>query len=212
MTSLRDISESRASNAAGDAMVLWAPACAMVEAGAAANALGFWDDGCRLWRALFRQGAVGEIAAQGCAEAALHAGRFGLADHALAHCGQPSERLAAATENSRDARAKQSGAGTVSVQRVDNIVIEQLLDARSFDRILAYVTPDAADPEAISIVVRALFGLGRYDGIVALADCIPAGVDENLAAAARDRMAERRNEACRSAEAWLAEHHHLGGR
>lgn len=210
MTSLRDISESGAPDGAGDATVLWAPASAMVVAGAAANALGFWDDGCRLWRALFRQGAVGEIAAQGCAEAALHAGRFGLADHALAHCGQPSERLAAATANSRDARAKQKATHSVSAQRIDNS-IEQLLDARSFDRILACVTPDAADPEAISIVVRALFGLGRYDGIVSLADCNPTGVDENLVAAARDRMAERRNKAGGAAEAWLAEHRHLGG-
>ena len=211
MTSLGDISESGAPDGAGDATVLWAPARAMVEAGAAANALGFWDDGCRLWRALFRQGAVGEIAAQGCAEAALHAGRFGLADHALAHCGQSSERLAAATENSRDARAKQMATDFVSAQRRDNNSINQLLDARSFDRILAYVTPDAADPEAISIVVRALFGLGRYDGIVALTDCNPAGVDENLVAAARDRMAKRRDDAGGAAEAWLAEHRHLSG-
>ena len=210
MTSLRDISESRASDAAGNPRGLWAPARAMVVAGAAANALGFWDDGCRLWRALFRQGAVGEIAAQGCAEAALHAGRFGLADHALAHCGQPSERLTVAIDGSLDARNRQKAAGRICRDASKKTTTLKLLESRSYDAILAYFPQNAGDPEATSIVVRALHGLGRYDGIIALAGRDPAAVDTDIAVAARDRVARRRDAAETAAQAWFADWHAVG--
>lgn len=209
MTAQPPPSDQAAPPLLADTLPAWAPLRAAIMAAAAANALGFWDDGCRLWRDLFRRNAVGSLAAHGGAEAALHAGRFAFADHMLAHLAVRTDGLSAALASAEPIRAARKEARQSRAKLSDILVVEQQFELHLYDDMLTEFVRMQRPNAFLPTVAKALHGLGRHDLVLAMADGEDANMPESLMADSRDRLERRRTVAAEAADEWLEAHRFL---
>lgn len=163
-----------ASSASGPPLSDARPPLGALTAAIVATQTGAWSEAIALWLDQFRLRRLADPAARCIAAAALHAGRYGLADHMtgqIAVVDTGLEQLIDANAPVREARKPWFDSHPANMpDRVDGPALDAMLDLKLFRAVLACALRHDAlgEPLQHGYAVRALHGLGEHRRVIAI--------------------------------------------